>query len=173
MPNKRHYIVGFIAIVGIAYIFTVLGYAIKASEQIPDVASSSVQTIQQDNLSVYRLFELTNEERSKAGLQPVALDPELSQSAQLKSDDLVAGNYWAHENPATHKQGYDFILDTKGDVCEQRGENLAKGYSTNTEVMSGWMGSQTHRDTLLNPHYNLVGYGIKNGIVAEHFCALN
>ena len=43
------------------------------------------------------------------------------------------------------------------------GENLAYGFDTSLGVVNGWMASPTHRDNVLLPDYEEVGFGIANG----------
>src|SRR5690349_9259827 len=51
------------------------------------------------DVSVQKLYELTNEERTKNHLQPLTYNKELAQAAQLKADDMFKRNYWAHFAP--------------------------------------------------------------------------
>src|SRR5437667_11926961 len=42
------------------------------------------------------LLKDTNQIRQARGLNPLKLDPELSQAAASKAANMFAGNYWAH-----------------------------------------------------------------------------
>ena len=42
-------------------------------------------------------------------------------------------------------------------------ENIAAGYPTAEDVVSGWMNSPGHRANILSPKYTEVGVGVVNG----------
>ena len=51
----------------------------------------------------------------------------------------------------------------KGYRARFAGENIACGQYSVEEVMDGWMSSKTHRDQLLSPAFNDVGFGLAFG----------
>lgn len=129
------------------------------------------------------LLQQTNAERAKAGLNPLVLDNRLNQSAQAKADDMYENNYFQHNNPITGKHGYDWINDT-GLKCKpgSPAENQQKDGSTHPmdayHIVSdpkpggGFMSSKPHREAMLNPGIDIVGFGIRGNLVVEHFCDL-
>jgi hypothetical protein len=118
----------------------------------------------QANISVEDLLTLTNQRRAEVGLQPLTLNEELSKAAQMKSQDMLTKNYWAHNAPDgttpwvfIRSSGYEYIY---------AGENLARGFTTAPEVVSAWMASPGHRDNMLSPNYKDIGFAIASGVLA-------
>lgn len=127
------------------------------------------------NISVDQVLALTNEKRKDQGLDPLTLNPELSNSARQKAAHMFANNYWAHNAPdgttpwAFFKNvGYNYLY---------AGENLARDFGDSVSVVQAWMDSPTHRDNLLSKRYNEIGIAAVNGIlngqettlVVQHF----
>lgn len=103
----------------------------------------------------------TNEKRVESGLPPLQLNAQLSQSAYQKGQDMLVKNYWAHNSPDgttpwvfIKNSGYEYLY---------AGENLARGFSSAPDVVNAWMGSQGHRDNLLSPNYDDVGFAVLTG----------
>ena len=110
-----------------------------------------------------KLIELTNVEREKQGLPPVAENAALDQAAALKAQNMFQENYWAHFAPSG-KAPWDFILGS-GYKFTYAGENLAKNFYSSDEVVSAWMASTTHRENLLNPKYQDIGIAVVEGVL--------
>ena len=98
-------------------------------------------------LDAMKIEELVNQERIKAGLQPLAHNEKLKQSACMKLDDMVAKNYWAHVSPDGTEPWYFFRQADYRYV--NAGENLAYGYNIDDDLLSGWMNSPTHKSNIL------------------------
>ncbi len=113
------------------------------------------------DISVEKLYQLTNEQRQKNGLPPLSLNSSLALAAQKKAENMFQENYWSHYSP-DGKTPWDFILGA-GYKYEYAGENLAKNFLFSNGVVDAWMNSTTHRDNLLKREYTEVGYAIVNG----------
>ncbi len=113
------------------------------------------------DISVDKLYQLTNQERQKDGLSTLTYNDKLSAAAYSKAQDMFTKNYWAHFAP-DGKTPWDFILGS-GYRYEYAGENLAKNFLFSDGVVSAWMNSPSHRDNILKPNYTEVGYAIVNG----------
>lgn len=113
------------------------------------------------DISIDKLYQLTNEQRQKNNLPSLVLSPTLSLAAQKKAENMFAENYWSHYSP-DGKTPWDFILGA-GYKYEYAGENLAKNFLFSNGVVDAWMNSATHRDNLLKKDYTEVGYAIVNG----------
>ncbi|MFN4212356.1 MAG: CAP domain-containing protein [Microgenomates group bacterium] len=113
------------------------------------------------DITIEKLYQLTNEERRKNGLPALAYSEKLSQAATKKGQDMFAKNYWAHYAP-DGKTPWDFILGT-GYQYEYAGENLAKNFLFSEGVVSAWMNSPTHRANILRKDYTEVGFAVLNG----------
>ncbi len=85
-----------------------------------------------------QLAAATNAERARYGLQPLAVDPQLIQSARQHA-------YWMANNHA--------LQHTSAAVAE----NIAMGQRSAGEAIQSWMTSPGHRANMLNPGYQRLG----------------
>ena len=109
-----------------------------------------------------RVLELTNAERVRAGLPPLALSPQLTQAAQQYSDVLATDGCFAHTcGPVPEMTQRDAQAGYTGWTAV--GENIAAGYPSPEAVVSGWMASPGHRANILNPDYRELGVGLSSG----------
>jgi hypothetical protein len=113
------------------------------------------------DISVPKLFELTNKERATHSLGSLTYNPLLEAAAREKAADMFAKNYWSHFGP-DGTSPWNFILKS-GYQYEFAGENLAKNFLYSQGVVDAWMASPTHRENVLNGNYTEVGYAIVNG----------
>ncbi|MEW8972364.1 MAG: CAP domain-containing protein [Mesobacillus sp.] len=125
----------------------------KAPAQEPAAApvSSAVSAYEQ------KVVELTNQERAKNGLKPLALDTELSKVAREKSRDMQSKGYFSHTSP-TYGSPFD-MMKKFGISYRSAGENIAMGQRTPEEVVNAWMNSSGHRANILNSSYTHIGVG--------------
>jgi hypothetical protein len=118
---------------------------------------SSVLDAQSD-FSNTTLLSVTNAQRTTDHEASLSLDQQLTTAAQAKAEDMVKANYWAHNSP-DGKTPWSFIT-TSGYQYQAAGENLAYGFSSATDTVTGWMNSPEHRANILNTTYENVGFGI-------------
>lgn len=104
---------------------------------------------------------LTNTKRQAAGLPTLVMDDQLSLAASLKAKYMLEKNYWAHNAPDGttpwfffKKVNYDYVY---------AGENLARGFSSSSDIVNAWMASQTHKDNVLSKNYQEVGFAVLDG----------
>lgn len=112
------------------------------------------------NINIGDLAAGTNYARAQNGLGGLTLNSKLSTSAQLKANDMITKNYWAHVAPDGTQPWYWF--GQAGYDYTNAGENLAYGFSTSDATITGWMNSAGHRANILG-NYQDVGFGIANG----------
>jgi len=108
------------------------------------------------NISSQVLLAETNGERLAHNASALNLNAQLTTAAQAKANDMAQRNYWSHITP-DGKQPWSFV-QASGYQYQAAGENLAYGFGTSDQVMSAWMHSPEHRDNLLNPNYQDVGF---------------
>lgn len=113
------------------------------------------------DINVNDLSSLSNQERANAGLAPLSLNSQLNSAALAKANDMFADNYWAHVAP-DGVTPWSFMISA-GYKYTSAGENLAKEYNTSSGVVSGWMGSPSHKVNVLSSSYVDVGYAVVNG----------
>lgn len=112
------------------------------------------------NMSSSGLLLSTNAERTNNNLSNLTINTVLNQAAQAKAEDMVARNYWSHNTP-DGKEPWIFF-DNAGYQYLAAGENLAYGFTSSADAVTGWMNSPGHRANILNTEYQEVGFGIAN-----------
>lgn len=109
------------------------------------------------NPLIKEVVTLTNSYRTQHGLQPLTLNIDLSESAQVHSEDMALNDFFSH----TGSNGTKVSDRTKSAGYESYyvGENIAAGYIEAEEVVRGWMNSPAHSENILNPNYTEMGVG--------------
>ncbi|MEV6166795.1 CAP domain-containing protein [Streptomyces sp. NPDC051954] len=107
------------------------------------------------------VVDLTNRERARAGLPPLAVDPILTTAAQAHSADMIARAFYAHTSP-DGSQPWDRAA-AAGSTRRSIGENIACGQRSAAEVVEGWMNSPGHRANILKPTFTHIGVGFAGG----------
>jgi uncharacterized protein YkwD len=102
-----------------------------------------------------------NRERAAQGLAPLRRHPRLDDAAQAHAQDMFTHRYYSHDTPEG-KSAMDRI-QALGYRARYAGENIARGQYSVDEVMDGWMESKTHREHLLSPIFDDVGFGLAFG----------
>ncbi|MEH7609792.1 CAP domain-containing protein [Gottfriedia acidiceleris] len=125
----------------------------------PATSTPSDTTSNSASLSAYesKVVDLTNAERTKAGLKPFTVNATLSKTARLKSQDMTDKNYFDHTSP-TYGSPFD-MMKQFGITYSYAAENIAKGQKTPEEVVTAWMNSAGHRANILNPNLTQIGVG--------------
>lgn len=103
------------------------------------------------------MLNLLNQDRAANGLSPLALDPELSRIARIKSEDMRDKGYFAHESP-TYGRAAD-MLRRFGYRFSAAGENIAH-HATVEKAQAAFMSSQGHRRNILSANWEKVGIGV-------------
>ncbi len=108
--------------------------------------------------SINGLLQSTNQNRTANGVAALSLNALLNQSAQAKAKDMANRNYWSHNTPEGNPP-WVFITQAGYDY-KTAGENLAYGFATSNDTVTGWMNSPPHKANLLNAGFVDVGFGI-------------
>lgn len=97
---------------------------------------------------------LINRQRAQRQLPPLHTDQRLNRSAQGWTNTMVSRAAFTH--------GTDFSarISAAGFNWSTAGENIATGYSTPAQVVSGWMASTGHCENILSPSFADVGTGV-------------
>lgn len=143
-------------------IYILLFILLQVSFSIISFAKPGVLGIA-SNIDQKRLIELTNQERYKIGLPPLSENSALNQAAQMKAQNMLSENYWAHFAPSG-KSPWDFILGA-GYKFSYAGENLAKNFYESDAVVTAWMTSPTHKENIINSRYQEIGIAVVNGVL--------
>lgn len=126
-------------------------------------------------LNADTVFNLVNAEREKAGIAPLVRDTRLDATAQARADDMVARNYFSHNDPVTGESLV--IIKPKVADCKDASENIAANFTKtlnkdNEETIASWMNSEAHRNAILDPQYDITGVAISDDKIVQHFCDL-
>ncbi len=116
-----------------------------------------------DATMAWRVVELVNQERAKAGLLPLKWNDTLAAAASVYAQDMAVRGFFAHNSPEgttpvqrARQAGYEPY--GWGELYV--GENLARGFSNPEGAMQGWMASEGHRNNVLRPEYRELGVGV-------------
>ncbi|MEE1752769.1 CAP domain-containing protein [Streptomyces sp. SP18CS02] len=105
-----------------------------------------------------QVVSLANKERAKVGCSPLAVNAKLTTAAQNHSEDMAAHNNMSHTGSDGSDPGQR--ITRAGYTWRAYGENVAYGYSTPEQVMTGWMNSPGHKANILNCSFTEIGVGL-------------
>ncbi|WP_226677375.1 CAP domain-containing protein [Rossellomorea aquimaris] len=122
-------------------------------------AQEPKQDSQSSNASGYvkQVIDLTNQERKKNGLSALKMDGELSNVAEMKSEDMKEHDYFSHTSP-TYGSPFE-MMENFGVDYSTAAENIAVGQKTPESVVNAWMDSPGHRKNILNKQVTHIGVG--------------
>jgi len=118
------------------------------------ITKSQLHAASHDSSAAQQLFQLTNQEREKNGLPPLAWDDRLAKAAAEHAKLMVD-----HEELSHQFSGEPSVRDRIAATnlhFDRSGENVA--YDDNAEDANrGLMNSPPHRANILSPDYNAIG----------------
>ena len=103
------------------------------------------------------IFKYTNEEREKAGLEPLEWNDNLTEAAQIRAEELTVK--FSHDRP--NNDPYEFyFMGAHGEICAKT-PNGPKG------AIRVWMDSDAHKEIMLDEDLKSVAVGcyVKGGIL--------
>ncbi|MFI6073285.1 CAP domain-containing protein [Actinoplanes sp. NPDC051343] len=106
-----------------------------------------------------QVVALTNVQRKAHGCGALRNDSRLAQSARAHSTDMVKQGFFSH----TGSSGSSFVAREISAGYPKKGpsaENIAWGFRTPQDVVTGWMNSPGHRANILNCGSVAVGVGL-------------
>ena len=111
-----------------------------------------------DSLPAYarEVVELVNQERIKAGLEPLEVDLKVQQAAQVRAEEIKRS--FSHTRP--NGSSPFTALSEAGASYRGAGENIAMGQKSPADVMNSWMNSSGHRANSLNSSFTHIGVGV-------------
>ena len=117
----------------------------------------------------YKVFEIVNQERIKAGVKPLKFNNDMYKAAMVRAKECDES--FSHDRP--NKTSCFTALKEAGVKYLFAGENIAMGYRTPADVMKGWMDSEGHRNNILNPNFTDFACGVyKSGYWSQFFCKI-
>lgn len=112
-------------------------------------------TQQQENAQAS--IDLVNQARHRLGLTTLSVDATLGQVAQAYSRAMARGGFYGHTDLQGHDVGDRLIAVGYG--ARMSAENIARGQSSPSQVVEGWLDSPGHRANILNPQLTHIGAG--------------
>lgn len=114
-----------------------------------------------------QIIDFTNIIRHRFELSPVKWDEDTAGVAYLHSKDMYEKDYFSHTSPT---KGNLTDRLTVGEVAFRlAGENIAAKYVDGVAAVEGWLNSEGHRNTLLNPRFTHLGVGVKEKYYTQNF----
>jgi Cysteine-rich secretory protein family len=113
------------------------------------------------DLEAWQINKLVNQARQKHELPPLSIDSKLQIAALEKANDMLRFAYWDHFSPAK-RTPWKFILDA-GYNYRFAGENLAKDFADEEDLVQAWLDSPPHRANLLSDKYVDTGIAVVIG----------
>lgn len=116
-----------------------------------------------------QVVDLVNTERANASLPPLKRMSSLDQAARYHATDLAQDNYFEHDSYDRSGGNLVYVCAWSARLAafyagaSAAGENIAAGYGTPQDVMTGWMGSSGHRANILSASYREIGVGYFQG----------
>jgi len=130
------------------------------SAQLYFTIDSGNSVIEENDFSRTILEEI-NRQRLVNSLPVLTLNSKLNKAAELKVTDMVKNGYFDHNSPTGltpwcwfDEVGYDFIY---------AGENLAVDFDSPEGIVQAWMDSPSHRQNILDNHFNETGLAVMQG----------
>lgn len=114
-------------------------------------------TVENKKLCANEMTLLINKERIENGLQPLYLVPYLCDLANIRARECIF--LFDHERP-NGQGGFETLIDTSLAPYATAAENIAAGSSEAAGAFNQWMGSDYHREAMLNPCYTHIGVGV-------------
>jgi uncharacterized protein YkwD len=108
-----------------------------------------------DDTKASAVIDLVNQARAVDELPPLTQNANLTASANVRAPEIVV--HWSHNRP----DGTAWYTAPPGN---QMAENIAYGQISAEQVVAAWMGSEGHRENIMNSDYTRIG-------VACYYCS--
>jgi hypothetical protein len=151
-------------VLGMMVVMGFLGFGVGVIEQTLKREESLVLGAK-TSLNTKEILSLLNLERAKKGLGPVNENEKLMVAAKNKGENMLALDYWAHVSP-DGMEPWTF-LQAEDYNYQSAGENLARDFKSENDLVAAWMASPTHRANILNGNYLEVGLAVLDGIIGD------
>ena len=101
------------------------------------------------------VIRLINEERKKAGLNPLEKNEKMMSAAAVRAEEI--NEVFGHTRP--NGKACKTVLEKLEYEGDYAGENIAGGQKTPEKVVQAWLNSEGHRNNALNPNAKYTGVG--------------
>jgi uncharacterized protein YkwD len=119
---------------------------------------SPIHSLPDDSNAERQLFNLANQARARVGVPALQEDSGLTQAARAHAEAMANQQQLSHQLPG--EPSLEQRLAAASSLhFDSAGENVS--YSTSVdEAQNALMHSPPHRENLLNPGYNVAGFGV-------------
>jgi len=107
---------------------------------------------------VHEFVTLVNRHRQRVGCPALTWDPRVAAVAQAHSSDMLANNFYSHEN-RRGQSPFD-RLSAAGVGFARAAENISRGQTTAQQALNTWLGSSGHRRNIEECRYTHHGVGL-------------
>ena len=121
----------------------------------PVVTTTTTTTLSFDQYAS-EVVKLVNQQRSAAGVAPLAEVAVLSEMATTRANEI--STLFSHTRP--NGAGLDSVFADYNVKWWAIGENIAAGQKTPAEVMNAWMNSAGHKANILSADFSSIGVGV-------------
>ncbi len=115
--------------------------------------------ISDDDEIYIKMLNLVNEAREEAGLNTLWYSARVHEVSTQRAYEL--SSYYSHTRE--DGRGFHTAFIDNGISYKLVGENIAYGrnmFKTPEEVFEAWMNSESHRENILHPDFECVGFGL-------------
>ena len=105
------------------------------------------------------IVDLTNRERTIAGLRALVREDRLMQAAQIHAEQMAAAQRMDHVLTGARYPTLESRLAATGYQYRATAENISWNQPSATVAVAGWMRSSGHRTNMLNATYTQMGAG--------------
>ena len=127
------------------------------------VATEAVKPVSNydNNGYVDQVFSLINDYRNEQGVSYVTFDATLTQMAMTRANEMASANFFVIQD-GHHMRPDGREASTVAEDYNQYGrfgEIMGRYQTSAEEIVTGWIGSSTHRACMINSTYSRVGIG--------------
>jgi uncharacterized protein YkwD len=132
---------------------------------------STKKMVDQNALTYQSIHTSINEIRQKNRKSTLSYSDNLQKIAQKRAIDMRDKKYFGHFDP--NGNSWKSFFDNSDYNYTYAGENLAKGYINEQELLDDWMNSPSHKENILYSNFEESGvYVLKDGntnIIVQSF----
>jgi uncharacterized protein YkwD len=135
------------------------GKQLNETEQISQNATISASKVEK------LIWEKTNQERDKAGLNPLGYESKIADVARKHSQNMAVNGFFDHTDLDGNSSSDRIAIGNPDLYFSNSGENIAINYGNSeeeaaTNLVKAWMDSPPHRENILNKGFTYIGVGI-------------
>jgi len=140
-----------ITIVIIVTMATFLAQAQNKYNELKD----QTESVQTSGIEQQPQIDYVNVIRAEYGVPALTVDTGLKDAAEARVDDMIARNYWSHEDP----DGNPFYttIEKVRPGLRYLGENIGECFVSYDQLYKLYRESPTHLETIINANFTVFG----------------